>query len=133
MRGIISNMKLLALAALMGCVPVSAQDQPKGVPETRYNFAMFRTTEGYRINAFDDRVLVTFTSYEGGCTGRSYSIRPTAVPAGTDVPSGVLRLTGNVRVTTVDAVVQADEANYHCDTGEIEPLTNVRFKYAPQR
>jgi hypothetical protein len=76
--GIISNMKLLALsAALMGCVPVSAQDQPKRVPETRYNFAMFRTTEGYRINAFDDRVLVTFTSYEGGCTGRSYSIRPT--------------------------------------------------------
>jgi lipopolysaccharide assembly outer membrane protein LptD (OstA) len=112
---------LTVVAALAACVAVFAQERSKRPPETRYNFAMFKTSTGYRISAFDNR--------EGECMGKS-SVRAAGVVS--EVPAGVLRLTGNVEISTADAVLQADEADYHCNTGEMDSLTNVHFRFAPQ-
>ena len=107
-------MKLLTLGiAMTVCLPLLAQDQPKANPV--YKFAVFRTASGYRIVAFDYRLIVTFASMQGDCK----------------VPLSSLQLKGNVEVTTDGAVLKADEADYHCDTGEIEPLGNVHMKVTP--
>jgi hypothetical protein len=49
----------------------------------------------------------------------------------------LLRLTGNVEVTTQDAVLQADEADYRCRAGEIgydiEPRGNVHLTVFPKQ
>ena len=114
-------MKRLMLGiALLACLPVFAQDQPRGVPGN--TFTVYRVRGGYRIKAFGDQVNVTSTNLEVvDRTG----------------PSCLLRLTGNVEVTTQDTVLQADEADYHCRSGEIgyeiEPRGNVHLRIFPRQ
>jgi lipopolysaccharide assembly outer membrane protein LptD (OstA) len=48
-------------------------------------------------------------------------------------PACLLHLNGNVEIRTSTAVVQADEADYHCDTGEVEPRGNVHMNFVPQQ
>ncbi len=95
-----------------------AQDQPKGVN----TFLIYRLADGYRIKAFGDQVTVTSSTLE-------FVDRTPA--------SCILRLTGNVEVRTKDTILQADEADYHCGTGEIgyeiEPRGNVHLKVLPQQ
>ena len=40
----------------------------------------------------------------------------------------LIRLTGNVEISSKGVTLQADEADYHCGTGEVEPRGNVLFK-----
>jgi len=39
-------------------------------------------------------------------------------------PSCIFQLKGNVEIATGSVIAQADEADYHCHTGEIEPHGN---------
>jgi hypothetical protein len=101
--------------ALLACLPVFAQDQPKGAPG--YDFTVFRTASGYRINVFDGQLIVTSTSMQRiGDLGS---------------PSCLLQLK-DVEIRTNSVIVQADEADYQCSTGEIEPRGNVHLKVFPQ-
>jgi len=43
------------------------------------------------------------------------------------------QLAGNVEITTKGVSLQSDEVDYHCNTGEIEPRGNVRFRAFPQQ
>jgi len=44
----------------------------------------------------------------------------------------ILRLKGRVEIKTSTMLIQADEAEYHGDTGEIEARGNVHIKPIPQ-
>jgi len=44
------------------------------------------------------------------------------------VEGSMLHLNGNVEITATGFLLQADEATYHTDTGEIEAHGNVRMK-----
>ena len=108
-------MRRLAFSiALMACLPVFAQDRPQG-----YNFTVYRMAGSYRINAFGGQLIVTSTSMQ-----RVGDI---------DSPSCLLQLKGNVEIRTNNLIVQADEADYHCPNGEIEPRGNVHLKFVPQQ
>jgi hypothetical protein len=54
--------RLLLIIALMACLPVFAQDQPRGVPN--HDFWVYRVKGGYRITAFQDQLIVTASSLE---------------------------------------------------------------------
>jgi hypothetical protein len=110
-------MKRLVLGiALLACLPVFAQDQQRSVPG--YNFYVYGKVGSYRIIAFENRLTVTSTSMQRvGDIGS---------------PGCLLKLTGDVEIRTNDVIVQADEADYHCATGEIEPRGNVHMKFVPQ-
>jgi lipopolysaccharide assembly outer membrane protein LptD (OstA) len=45
----------------------------------------------------------------------------------------VFRLTGNAEIATGVVIVQADEADYHWDTGEIDARGNVHVRPIPYR
>ena len=103
----------LLIIALMACLPVFAQDQPKGAPS--HDFWVYRVKGGYRITAFQDQLIVTAGNLEF---------------VDRNVPSCLLRLTGNVEVRTKGIILEADEADYHCN-GDIEPRGNVHFRAFP--
>jgi len=50
-----------------------------------------------------------------------------------DSDQDVFRLKGNVTITTATVLVQADEADYHWDTGEIDSRGNVHVRPIPYR
>jgi lipopolysaccharide assembly outer membrane protein LptD (OstA) len=104
--------RFLLFIALMACLPAFAQDQPKGVPSN--NFTVYRIRSTYIIKAFEDELIVTSRSLEW-----------------VDRASCVLRLSG-VEVATKGVILQADEVDYHCRTGEIEARGNVLLKPFPQ-
>ena len=109
-------MKLLALSiALVGCLPVFAQDQPKRLPGTEYT--VFRTRIGYFAR--------------GTLQGDPFSATTTSIQS--DVDLHLLRLKGNVEITIKGVIMQADEVDCHTDTGEIEPRGNVHLKAAPEQ
>ena len=105
--------RLLLCIALMACLPVFAQDQPRGGPGNE--FWVYRVKGGYRITGFQDQLIVTASTLE-------YVDR--------NVPSCLLRLTGNVEVRTKGTILEADEADFHCN---VEPSGNVRFRAFPQQ
>lgn len=100
-------MKLLTLGlALIACLSTFAQDQP-----ARHNYTIFRIRDGFRVVVDNDRVLEA--------TAKSIE----------DVkPLPVVRLKGNVEITIDGVELQADEVDYHWDTGELEPYGNVHLK-----
>jgi lipopolysaccharide assembly outer membrane protein LptD (OstA) len=49
-----------------------------------------------------------------------------------DQANHVVRLKGDVQIESSGVIVKADEAVLHTDTGEIEPLGNVRVKLITQ-
>jgi hypothetical protein len=107
---------LILTIALLACLPVFAQDQQRSVPG--YNFYVYGKVGSYRITAFEDRLIVTATSMQRvGDLGN---------------PACLFKLTGNVEIRTNDVIVQADEADYHCSTGEIEPRGNVHVNIVPR-
>jgi hypothetical protein len=112
--------RLLLGIALLACLPLFAQDQPNRDP--RNNFTIYRQRSGYRIFVFGDQVNLASRTLE--FVDRN---------AGTCQ----LRLTGNVEVTTQDAVLEADEADYRCRAGEIgydiEPRGNVHLTVFPKQ
>ena len=59
---------------------------------------------------FGDRLIITATSMQR--MGEFES------------PSCIFQLKGNVEIATGSVIAQADEADYHCHTGEIEPHGN---------
>jgi lipopolysaccharide assembly outer membrane protein LptD (OstA) len=101
--------RFILAIALLACLPVFAQDQSARVP--RNDFTIYHVRGSYHIIGFEDQLSVTSTNLEG--------ITHTLC---------LLRLTGNVEVTTKGVALQADEADYHCGTGEIEPRGNVVLK-----
>ncbi len=50
-----------------------------------------------------------------------------------DSDQDVFRLRGNAEITTNTLIIQADEADYHWDTGEIDSRGNVHIKPIPYR
>jgi lipopolysaccharide assembly outer membrane protein LptD (OstA) len=104
-------MRLATLAiALIACPALFAQNQPAD-PSHKYIYTMFRIRDGFRVVVDDRRVLDAIaTSFE--------SIKP----------SGVVRFKGNVEIKLDGVDLFADEVDYHLDTGELEPLGNVRLK-----
>jgi hypothetical protein len=99
---------ILGIAVRAG-LPVFAQDQLGRIP--RNDFTVYRVNGGYHIIGFEDQLTVTSTNLEW------ISHNPC-----------LLRLTGNVEVIAKGVTLQADEADYHCGTGEIEPRGNVVLK-----
>jgi lipopolysaccharide assembly outer membrane protein LptD (OstA) len=90
--------------ALIACLPVIAQDTPR-------SFQVFKITGGYRIVAEDGRFVNAIAS--------------TMESTG---PLPVIRFKGNVDIKLVGVEIQADEVDYHWQTGECEPLGNVHVK-----
>jgi lipopolysaccharide assembly outer membrane protein LptD (OstA) len=101
--------RLIVSIALLACLPVFAQDQSPRIP--RNNSTIYRVKGGYHVIGFEDQLSVTSTNLE--LIARD--------PC-------VIRLTGDVQVTTKGVTLQADEADYHCSSGEIEPRGNVVLK-----
>jgi len=101
--------RLIVSIALLACLPVFAQDQSPRIP--RNDFTIYRVKDSYHIVGFENQLSVTSTNLEW------ISHTPC-----------LLRLTGNVEMTTKGVTLQADEADYHCGTGEIEPRGNVVLK-----
>ena len=104
-------MKILVLSiALLASLPMLGQDRPKnpGVGNR-----IFRTGGHYRIETSkaSDQVIAIADNLEW-----------------IDRNACLIRLTGNVEVSTKGVTLQADEADYHCGTGEVEPRGNVLFK-----
>ena len=110
--------RLIMVLTLLASLPLFAQDQSR----SNNTFTVYRKAGRYLIKAFGDQVTVTSTTLEVvDRTG----------------PSCLLRLAGNVEVTTRDAILQADEADYRCRSGEvgydIEPRGNVHLRVIPQQ
>jgi lipopolysaccharide assembly outer membrane protein LptD (OstA) len=59
------------------------------------------------------------------------SIVVTFMASRIDSDQNVFRLKGNAEIATSAAIVQADEADYHWDTGEIDARGNVHVKPIP--
>ena len=114
-------MKRLMLGiALLACLPVFAQDQSRGTPSI--DSRIYHKADGYRIEAtvrldgIAQQVTVTAANLQW-----------------IDHTPCLINVTGNVEVTAKGFVLQSDEANYHCSTGEIEPRGNVHLKVLPQQ
>src|SRR5262245_54908968 len=113
--------RLIFAIALMACVPLFGQDIPNNVPRRQlfpadrptYSFFVFRTAAGYRITAFNDQITIIAMKME-----RVGNLSDSTC---------LLKLTGNVEVTVKGVRLEADEADYHCQSGEIEPRGNVHF------
>ena len=58
-------------------------------------------------------------------------IQETFTAAHIESDGDVVRLNGNVEIATSTVVLQADEADYHWDTGEIDARGNVHVKPIP--
>jgi hypothetical protein len=63
----------------------------------------------------------------GQSGGGSWHLPVTA--ASSDVKGSVTRFLGDVRVTTDGVTIQADEADFHGDTRELELRGHVRAKF----
>jgi lipopolysaccharide assembly outer membrane protein LptD (OstA) len=101
--------RLILTVAVLACLPVFAQDQSRRVPSNDTH--IYRIKNSYRIVGFEDQLVVTSTNLEW-----------------IDHNSGLIRLTGNVELRTKGIILEADEADYHLGTGEIEPRGNVALK-----
>jgi len=100
--------RILFGIALVACLPVFPQDHPTAMPR---NFQVFRIVGGYRVVAEDGRfVNAIATSIES-----VESLR-------------VVRFKGNVEIKLGGVEIQADEVDYHWQTGECEPLGDVHVK-----
>ena len=112
-------MKRLVLSiALLACLPVFAQDQ--GTPSI--DSRIYHRADGYRIEA-----TVRLNGSAQQVTVAAANLQ------WIDHNACVINLTGNVEVTAKGFVLQADEADYHCGTGDIEPRGNVHLKVLPER
>jgi lipopolysaccharide assembly outer membrane protein LptD (OstA) len=101
--------RLLLGIALTVCLPLFAQDRAQ-----RYEFTVYRMRGSYQITAFAGQLVVTATSMQR--------------VGDVDSSACILQLRGNVEIRANNVTVQADEADYHCQTGEIEPRGNVHLK-----
>ena len=104
-------MKILVLSiALLASLPMLGQDRSKG-PGVENQ--IFHKAGRYRIETSKatDQVVATANDLEW-----------------IDRNACLIRLTGNVEVSTKGVTLQADQADYHCGTGEVEPRGNVLFK-----
>ena len=99
--------RTLLCISLVASFPVFPQNSPMAPPS---DVTVFRTRDGFRVSA------------DGG---RTVSV----VAARIEDPklSHVVRFKGNVEITVAGVEVQADEVDYHWDTGEIEPYGNVHL------
>jgi len=101
-------------------LPAFAQDQSQSAP--RIDSTIYRKAGGYRIEAnvrldgIVQQVIVTAANLQW-----------------IDHNACLINLTGNVEVTARGFVLQADEADYHCSTGEMEPRGNMHLKVLPQQ
>jgi lipopolysaccharide assembly outer membrane protein LptD (OstA) len=101
-------MKRLMLGiALLACLPVFAQDIRVPAPD----FTMYHNDGRYRMEAFQQQLTLTSNNLQW-----------------IDRNACLLRFSGDVEVTTKGVTLQADEADYHCGTGEIAPRGNVVLK-----
>ena len=104
-------MKSLVLSVvLMASLPILGQDQSKRIPS---DFQIFRKAGHYQIESrtATDRFTAAANSLEW-----------------IDRTACLIRLTGDVEISTKGVTLQADEADYHCGTSEFEPRGNVVFK-----
>jgi hypothetical protein len=102
-------MRLVMLGiGLIGCLPVFPQDRPAVNPG--HSFEVFRIRGGFRV-VVDN--------------GGTLEARATSIEAVSPLP--VVRFKGNVEITIDGVELQADEVDYHWDTGELEPLGNVHL------
>jgi lipopolysaccharide assembly outer membrane protein LptD (OstA) len=104
-------MKMLVLTiALLASLPIAGQDRPKS---PAVDSQIFRKAGRYRIetSTATDQVTISSDNLEW-----------------IDKNACLIRLTGSVEISTKGVTVQADEADYHCGTGEVEPRGNVLFK-----
>jgi lipopolysaccharide assembly outer membrane protein LptD (OstA) len=112
--------RLIFVIALLACLPVFAQDQSRSAPSidsTIYRKAgTYRIEATVRIEGVERQVIVTSAGLQW-----------------IDHSACLIRLTGNVEVATKGFVLQSDEADYHCSTGEIEPRGNVHMNFVPQQ
>jgi lipopolysaccharide assembly outer membrane protein LptD (OstA) len=103
---------------LVACLPAFAQDQSRS---PSIDSTIYRKAGGYRIEAnvrldgIAQQVIVTAANLQW-----------------IDHNACLINLTGNVEVTAKGFVLQSDEADYHCSTGEIEFRGNVHVSFVPR-
>jgi lipopolysaccharide assembly outer membrane protein LptD (OstA) len=101
-------MKLVMLGiALMACLPAFPQDQPAA----SHRYEVFRTRDGFRF-VWDDGSLL--------------EVKATTMESVKELPG--VRFKGMVEIKIDGVTLQADEVDYHLDTGEFEPYGNVHLK-----
>jgi lipopolysaccharide assembly outer membrane protein LptD (OstA) len=112
--------RLMLSIALLACLPVFAQDQSRSAPSI--DSTIYRKAGGYRIEA---NVRMDGTAQQVVVTAANLHW--------IDHNACLIDLTGNVEVSAKGFVLQSDEADYHCSSGEIEPRGNVHLRVLPQQ
>ena len=121
-------MNVLIASLCIVCASAFAQDVPRTILdraqverdmqrmalEARWRTMMYAIAqhESFQLAELGPKVRVTATGFIGN-------------------DGSILRLAG-VEIRTDSLIVQADEIRLHWDTGEIEPVGNVRVKPIPQ-
>ena len=117
-------MKALIVSLCIACLSAIGQDRAESERLLRANIRLARLQT--MSQAISKHQPIQFPGI--------VSVRPTVSVTATEILSDdetILRL-GGVEIRTDSLIVQADELRLHWDTGEIEPVGNVRLKPIPR-
>jgi lipopolysaccharide assembly outer membrane protein LptD (OstA) len=124
-------MRLLALGVVwVACLPGVAQDQP---PLERGACLTNRTCQQSNDARPEKQAFARTAKVDQWWPEERAQIVATFKASRIDSEFDVFRLKGNAEIATGVVVVQADEADYHWDTGEIDARGNVHVKSIPYR
>ncbi len=142
---ILVGMKFLAAGLWIACLSISAQDQPDDrvhyacTEVTPLKLLACQTTLGpiaaRRLLGGDPQYRSSEDFARNARVGdpwwpgkSNYVVRVTFAASDIQQDAKLFRLQGKVEIHTSIQVIEADDAVYHSDTGEIESRGNVRVK-----